>query len=133
MFRIVVVLLALILAACTAQGSPSAAESAAASAPAASTDASAGTDQPTGEASPACTEAFAPIAELSLESTSDLGDLAEVEATVEACESVADWIAGASAALGTEVNPGTADLLLGIRCSDPGLSNTAVCQDLASS
>jgi hypothetical protein len=131
MLRTIVFLLAALLAACTSQGTSSgAASDASAAASAGASDA--GAAQPAGEATPACTEAFAPIAELGLTSASDLGDLAEVEATVESCESVADWTAGASAAIGAEVNPGTADLLLGLRCSDPGLSSTAICQEVSS-
>ena len=50
-----------------------------------------------GSASAACEEAFAPIAEMGLSEFSELGDLTdEVTATVESCESVDDWIAGAS-------------------------------------
>ena len=53
-------------------------------------------ESPTGSASAACEEAFAPIADMGLTEFSELGDLAdEVEATVEGCESVADWTAGA--------------------------------------
>ena len=88
---------------------------------------------PAGTASAACEEAFAPIADLEVESASDLGDLAEVEGTVESCESVADWTAGAEGALGIEVRAGTADLLLRIRCEDPSLSSAAICEELASS
>jgi hypothetical protein len=131
MLRTLVFLLATLLVACTSQGTSPAA-SGGASAPASAGASDAGAAQPGGEATPACTEAFAPIAELGLSSASDLGDLAEVDATVESCESVADWTAGASAAIGAEVNPGTADLLLGLRCSDPGLSSTAVCQEVTS-
>ena len=86
-----------------------------------------------GTASAACAEAFAPIADLGVESTSALGDLAEVEATVTDCESVADWTAGAESALGIDVRAGTADLLLRIRCQDPSLSSAAICEELASS
>jgi hypothetical protein len=131
MRRTIVILFATLLVACTSQGTSSGAASDA-SAPASAAMSEAGAAQPAGEASPACTEAFAPIAELGLESASDLGDLDEVTATVESCESVADWTAGASAAIGAEVRPGTVELLLGIRCSDPGLSSTAVCQEVNS-
>lgn len=128
------------LAACSSSGggdgesagtSTGAGSSTDASAPADASDA--GSTGPAGEASAACTEAFAPIAEMNLESTSDLGDLAEVEATVENCESIDDWIAGAEAAVGDDVNPSTARLLLGIRCNDPGLSGSPICQELANS
>lgn len=96
-----------------------------------STDADA--SGPTGSASAACEEAFAPLAEMEIESTTDLGELAEVEGTVSSCDSVADWIASAEAALGIEVRPGTADLLLRIRCDDPSLSSAPICRELASS
>jgi hypothetical protein len=99
----------------------------------ASGSAGAAASGPAGAASAACEEAFAPIADLEVESASDLGDLAEVEGTVESCESVADWTAGAEWALGIEVRAGTADLLLRIRCEDPSLSSAAICEELASS
>ena len=86
-----------------------------------------------GAPSAACEEAFAPLADLGIETSSDLGDLGEVEATVENCESVADWTATAQSTLGIEVRPGTADLLLRIRCDDPSLGSTPICQELASS
>lgn len=137
---IVTFVLLLALAACSSSGggggestgaSTGAGSNGDASAPAeASGAASAG---PAGEASAACAEAFAPIADLGIESTSDLGDLGEVEATVENCESIDDWIAGAQTVIPDEVNPSTARLLLGIRCNDPGLSGTAICQELANS
>jgi len=87
-----------------------------------------------GNASPACEEAFAPLAEMEVASLSALGDLqAELPPTIESCESVADWIAGAQQVVDDEINPSTAELLLGIQCNDPGLSNTAVCEELAAS
>ena len=77
---------------------------------------------------------FAPIADMEVASLSDLGDLqAELQPTIETCESIDDWIAGAQTVLDEEVNPATARLLLGIQCNDPTLSNTAVCEELASS
>jgi hypothetical protein len=86
-----------------------------------------------GSASPACEEAFAPLAEMEIASLSDLGDLqAELQPTIESCESVADWIAGAQQVVADEVNPSTAELLLGIQCNDPTLSDSPVCEDLAS-
>lgn len=84
-----------------------------------------------GTASAACAEAFAPLAEQEITSTSELGDLAEeVQPTIEACESVADWIAGAQDVVEEEVRPGTADLLLRIQCENPSLSNTLICEEL---
>jgi hypothetical protein len=88
----------------------------------------------TGTASPACEEAFAPLADLEIETTSDLGDLtAELEPTIEGCESVVDWIAGAQQVVEGEVNPSTAEMLLGIQCNDPSLASSPVCEDLAAS
>lgn len=87
-----------------------------------------------GEASTACADAFAPLADMEVASLSDLGDLQEeVQPTLEACESVADWVAGAQQVVPEEVNPNTARLLLGIQCNDPSLSNAPVCEDLTSS
>ena len=83
-----------------------------------------------GEASPECTEAFAPLAEMDLSSTSDLGDLPEVDATVEACASLADWTAGAQGVVEEEINPNVVEMLLGIRCNTPALANTPVCEEL---
>jgi hypothetical protein len=104
------------------------------SAPAdASADASGAAGTTTGEPSAACAEAFGPLAELGLQSTSDLGDLAEVEATVERCESIADWMAGAQQVVEGEITPGGADLLLRIRCDDPSLSGSPICEELAGS
>ena len=73
------------------------------------------------------------VAEQDVSSLSAMGDLPEVEATIEQCESVADWMAGASPVIGEEVNPSTAQLLLDIRCQLPALANTAVCEEVASS
>jgi hypothetical protein len=88
----------------------------------------------TGTASAACEEAFAPIVEMGLSEFSELGDLAdEVTATVEGCESVADWTAGAQAAIGTDVNPNAAAFLLGTTCDDPSLADTPICEELAAS
>ncbi len=118
-----IVALAGLLNACSTQGdgqtdqSPD--SSASGSAPAAN-------DEP----SAACAEAFAPLAEMELTSTSDLGELAEVEATVENCESVADWMAGAQQVVENEVRPGAADLLLRIRCEAGGLSGMPICAEL---
>jgi hypothetical protein len=85
-----------------------------------------------GAPSPACAEAFAPVADMNLTETSELGDLTdELDPTIENCESVADWIAGAQEAIGGEVRPSTADLLLRIRCTSPTLSTTAICEELS--
>lgn len=85
-----------------------------------------------GEASTACAGAFAGIDASGVESLSDLVEVDGVEATVTECESIGDWIAGAGQ-LVEDVNPNTAELLLGILCDGPGLSSTDVCREIASS
>ncbi len=135
MFRYLIVLvLAGLLAACANQGggaSNGAAGSSASSGAPSSAGASGGA---AGTASAACAEAFAPLAELEITSMSELGDLQEeVQPTVEACESVADWIAGAQEVVADEVRPGTADFLLRVACNDLSLARTQVCEELASS
>lgn len=102
-----------LLAACTSQGTGSAGESADASAGSSAAASGAAGAAPT-DASAACREAFAPIGEIGVSALSDLGDLAETTATVEQCESIADWSAGARAVLGRDVNPNAARLLLEI-------------------
>lgn len=88
----------------------------------------------TGEASPACADAFEPLEGMEIESLSALGDLqAELEPTIQECESLVDWVAGAQQVVQDEVNPSTAELLLGIQCNRPALSNTQLCEELASS
>lgn len=123
--------IALLVVACTtpaASAGPS--DNAPASGAAASADASSGATG--GAASAACTEAFAPIADLGLESTSDLGDLTdEIPPTVTGCESVADWMAGAEAAVGAPITEGAAKILLDIQCADTDLADSEVCVDLA--
>ena len=85
-----------------------------------------------GAPSSACAEAFAPIADMNFEETSELGDLTdELDPTIENCESVADWISGAQEVITEEVRPGTADLLLRIRCESPSLSATPICEELS--
>jgi hypothetical protein len=127
MFRLFfLVALAGLLAACTTQGDAQATQSPNPSAP----DSSGSARTATGEPSAACAEAFAPLAELELTSTSDLGELAEVELTVASCESVADWMAGAQQVVENEVSPGAADLLLRIRCEAGSLSRTPICEEL---
>jgi hypothetical protein len=122
--------LAGLLAACTTQGD-GATEAPLGSAPMGSAEAS---GPVISSASAACEEAFSPLAEQEIASLSDLGNLvAELEPTIETCESVADWIAGARQVVDEEIKPSTAELLLGIQCNDPTLANSAVCEDLASS
>jgi hypothetical protein len=124
MKRIVIVpALAFLLVACANQGGGGSVEP---------EGSAAGTAEGTANApSPACAEAFAPIAEQNLSSLSELGDLqAELQPTVESCESVADWVAGASQALGIDANPNTAAMLLESACTDQSLSRTAICEEL---
>jgi hypothetical protein len=83
-------------------------------------------------ASAACEESFAPLAEMEISETSDLSDVPDdVQPTVEACESVADWIAGAQAALGIEVSAGGADFLLRFQCEDQSVSGAPICEELS--
>jgi hypothetical protein len=141
--NLIIVALIGLLAACTAQGdgdntgaSIEPAPSVAASAPAsanASPDASADSSGTSGTASAACTDAFTALEGQDATSLSDLADLEGIEATIEQCESIDDWMAGASAVIGDEVNPSTVNLLLQIRCEVPALSDSAVCEEVASS
>ena len=118
--------LAGLLAACQSQGSASEEPVGSGAAPGASSSAAAG-----GEPSAACAEAFAPLAAMNLQSVSELGDLEdEVTATIEGCESVDDWIAGADQVVANEVRPGAAELLLRIRCDQPGVGDTPICESL---
>ena len=135
MFRYLIVLvLAGLLAACTTQGDGATDGAAGSSASAGAPSSAGASGSATGTASAACSEAFAPLAELEVTSMSELGDLQEeVQPTVEACESVADWIAGAQEVVEGEVRPGTADLLLRIACNDLSLARTPICEELASS
>lgn len=136
--NIIIIALIGLLAACSAQGdgtttdsSDQAESSAVASASAgASGDTSTG---PAGEASAACGEAFTALAAEDVTSLSDLAELEGVEATIQECESVADWMAGAGELIGEEVNPATAQLLLEIRCQLPSLADSAVCEEVAAS
>jgi len=133
MSRILIVMAVVgLLVACTTQGDGNAAASAGGAASSAAV--SAGASGAASTASAACEEAFAPIAELEVSSISDLGDLPEeLQPTIEGCESVADWVAGAGQAIGTEVNPNTARLLLDINCADQSLADTPICEEIASS
>ena len=74
--------------------------------PVGSSGESAGAGSPATEPTAACAEAFAPIADLDISALSDLGDhKAEVAPTIQGCESVADWIAGAQPVIDVEINP----------------------------
>jgi hypothetical protein len=133
MNRFFIVLVIALLAACTAPSTQTNQAPGSASGSASGAASAAASGEPAGSASAACSEAFAPLADMDISSISDLGDLAEVDATVENCESVADWTAGAQDALDIEMTPSTIRLLLGIRCDDPSLSSSDLCADLASS
>jgi hypothetical protein len=123
-----------LLAACSAQGDDTNDTSTeAAPSAAASTGASDGaTDGMAGTPSAACGDAFAALGDQEVTSLSDLADLEGVEATIEQCESVADWSAGAQELIGEELNPSTVQLLLEIRCELPALADSAVCEEVAS-
>lgn len=132
MKRIVMIVALVGLVGCTTQGDGGTESSAPEASTAASADASGAASTGTaGTASAPCAEAFAPLADLGITSTSELGDLAEeVQPTIEACESVADWIAGAQEVVEDEVRPGTVDLLLRMQCESPSLSGTPICEEL---
>ena len=123
------VLLALVglLAACGDQGGGQS------GGPVDSSGASSGAGSASTEPTAACAEAFAPIADLDIGALSDLGDhKAEVAPTIQSCESVADWIAGAQQVIDVEINPNTVALLLNIDCADQSLDDSAICKELAS-
>jgi hypothetical protein len=125
-----------LLAACTGGGGGAADESTdAAPATAGASEGTLGGTSPSdgapgGEPSEECAAAFEPLAEMELSTTSDLGDLPEVDATVEACTSLADWTAGAQEVVEEEINPNVVRMLLSIRCEGPSLSNTPICEEL---
>lgn len=139
--NLIVIALIGLLTACSAQGdndtdgtdetSMDAMPSTVASASAGASDGA--TDGTAGTTSAACGEAFAALGEQEVTSLSDLADLEGVEATIEQCESIADWSAGAQELIGEEVNPSTVQLLLEIRCELPALADSAVCEEVASS
>ena len=126
-----------VLAACSAQGddtngtSNEAVPSTAASASAGASDGA--TDGTAGTPSAACGEAFTALGDQEVTSLSDLADLEGAEATIDRCESVADWTAGAQELIGEELKPSTVQLLLEIRCELPALADSAVCEEVASS
>ena len=124
------VLLALVglLAACGDQGGGQS------GGPVGSSGASSGAGSASTEPTAACAEAFAPIADLDISALSDLGDhKAEVAPTIQSCESVADWIAGAQQVIDVEINPNTVALLLNIDCADQSLDDSPICKEIASS
>ena len=123
---LILMALAGLLAACSTQGGGQTDQSPSPSAPDSSGSASTATDEP----SAACAEAFAPLAAMELTSTSDLGELAEVDLTIASCESISDWTAGAQQVVENEIRPGAVDLLLGIRCETLSLSRTPTCEEI---
>ncbi len=127
MFRNLIVLVVIgLLAACTTQGDGTTDETLEATPSTAATGAAMGT------ASAACEDSFAPLADMDVSDTSDLADLPDdVQPTVEACESVADWTAGAQQVLGIEVTAGGADFLLRLQCQDTDLTDAPICEELA--
>lgn len=126
-----------LLAACSAQGddtTDTSSEAAPSTAASASAGASGGaTDGTAGTPSASCSEAFATLGDQEVTSLSDLADLEGAETTIEQCESVADWSAGAQELIGEEVNPSTVQLLLEIRCELPALADSALCEEVAAS
>ena len=99
--------------------------------PVGSSGASSGAGSASTEPTAACAEAFAPIADLDIGALSDLGDhKAEVAPTIQSCESVADWIAGAQQVIDVEINPNTVALLLNIDCADQSLDDSPICKEL---
>ena len=139
MYRLLTVLtLVGLLAACSNQGGGGNADaslepagSGAVASTGASADASGGG---AAAASAACEEAFAPLAEMEIASLSELGEVPdEVQPTIEACESIADWIAGAQTVVADEINPNSARFLLSISCDDQAVADTPVCEEIASS
>ncbi len=135
MFRLlVVVAVAGLMAACTGQGDQPTDQSTGSpvSTPiSGSPDASGATGA---GASPECTESFSGVADTGASSITELGDLGEeVEATIEACESLDEWVAAAEEVIGDDINPNTAALLLRMNCGSPSMANTPLCQELASS
>jgi hypothetical protein len=139
MHRFLVLVLAAMLVACATPGTdpadatpadPGATPGAGTPGAAATPGADATPGDTAGTATAECEAAFAPLADMEITSLTELGDLAEVDATVTACESVDDWTAAAEENLGVEVRPGTARMLLGMRCQDPAMWNTDLCRDL---
>lgn len=125
--NLVLVALIGLLAACSAQGGTSNGGSSDGAAPSTVASGSANT------ASAACGEAFATLGAQEVTSLSDLAELEGVDATIEQCDSIADWSAGAQSLIGEEVNPSTVQLLLEIRCKLPSLADSAVCEEVAAS
>lgn len=84
--------------------------------------------------SPECSDSFAGLREMQVSSITELGDVPdEVEPTIEACESVDEWIAAAAEVIDDDLNPNTAAMLLRMHCDSSSVSNSPICQELASS
>ena len=136
MYRILGMLVVVAVLAACGQGGGATTDASAVSSPATSPSGSAmATDDMggTGTASPECSDSFSGIEEMEVTSITELGDLPEeVQPTIENCESLDEWVAAAEQALGDEVNPSTASLLLGLNCGDPSVANTPLCRELAS-
>jgi hypothetical protein len=129
MYRLIILLaVAGLLVACDAARGPAADGS---PGTAGSFDAAGAGAAPVASASAACNESFGPLAEMEVGALSDLGDLPnEVGPTIEACESIADWTAGAQQLFDDEINPNTVRFLLQINCNDLSLANTPICEEL---
>jgi hypothetical protein len=135
MFRILTVIACSgMLVACTGQGEPTTDQS---TLPPVSTPAPGSPDASGAAGSSAsdeCTESFGGVADAGVTSVTELGDLREeVEVTIEACESLDEWIAGAQQVIPDDINPNTAALLLRMNCGSPSMANTPLCRELAAS
>jgi hypothetical protein len=135
MLRILIVFaLAVVLVGCTGQGGGASGQPVDSASGGGAAESAGASGSSAGTASAACGDSFGPLAELDITSVSELGDLPnEVQPTVEACESVADWVAGAQQVVANEIDPDTAAFLLAINCEDLSLARTAICEELASS
>jgi hypothetical protein len=135
MFRLLTVLtLAGMLVACTDQGEPATDQPSPSPVSSPLTGSPDASDAADGSASSECTEAFGGIEDAGATSITDLGDLREeVEPTIEACQSLEEWVAAAQEVIADDINPNTAALLLRMNCGSPSMANTPLCQELASS
>ncbi len=123
-----------LLAGCTGQGDGATDQAGQATPGTTARESPAATGDATSSASAECNESFEGLAGMEIGSITELGDLsAEVEPTIESCESVAEWVAAADEVVADDVNPNTAALLLRMNCGSPSLSNTEICRELASS
>jgi hypothetical protein len=98
----------------------------------ASPDVSPGSGTGTGTAE-TCDDAWARLAGQNLSSTSELAELTdEVEATIAACETVAEWVDGAQTVV-DDIDTSSAEFFLRMRCEEQALSDTPLCEELMSS